>query len=286
MNEESDPCVLDFESIYNFDIGDIFQYKRITTGTPGLGEVDNITIDKYQIMNVARDGDSLKYSINGLRLYYESNQQGFTYFHRSSNINSTLVYVDSTRHILNLCNDTALVKGHQDYYAVVTEQLDDTIIQKHIGGYGNLFVKNEENILILMDYEDYEEIYRIECGLIRHVDSHFEHRTEIILQGYIKGADTTGIITPDEDLIVSKYEATSNPNISIYPNPASDVLNLNLPDKLKEHEIEIFHFDGRKIKSCLLKGNTVSIKDLKSGLYFIRILEDRNAVYVSKFIKE
>lgn len=285
-NEEPDSCTLDFESIYDFDIGDIFQYKRTRTGTSGMGEEYAITIDKYQITNSIKIGDSISYSIEGLRLYYESNQQGLTYFHKSSILNDTLLFIDSAMHILNLCNDTALIKGHQDYYAVVFEQEDDTIIQKHIGGFGNLFIRNEENMLVPIDYEQYEDIYRGRCGLVKHVDYHFEYKYDVILEGYIKGSDTIGVISPDKDLIVSTTNFADNPDISIYPNPARDELFLILPDRTTAFEIEIYQYNGRKIKSCLINNNTVNIEDIKSGLYLIRILGDRNAMYVSKFIKD
>jgi len=85
-------------------------------------------------------------------------------------------------------------------------------------------------------------------------------------------------IYPSEDgqfSIVTITKSTVKENsISIYPNPAEDVINISSPDQI--NNIKIFNFVGQMLYS----GNDVTINtsNFKSGVYIIKVETDEGTV--------
>jgi hypothetical protein len=77
--------------------------------------------------------------------------------------------------------------------------------------------------------------------------------------------------------------------VSLYPNPAQNLVNLKLGDMQKNLNIQIFDISGRKVKGFSLDSNestvTLDINDLQAGSYFIEI-SDGKSKGISKFTKE
>lgn len=71
-------------------------------------------------------------------------------------------------------------------------------------------------------------------------------------------------------------------NFIIYPNPVSEILNIRSEDKVKG--VEIYDLSGRKV-SVELTGNTVNVKELRSGTYIISV-ETTKGKSTEKFIKK
>ncbi|MBI9039681.1 MAG: T9SS type A sorting domain-containing protein [Bacteroidales bacterium] len=76
-------------------------------------------------------------------------------------------------------------------------------------------------------------------------------------------------------------ENSTNQEILIYPNPASDVLNIASNNKIKH--IEILNFIGQNFFNKKLDNNNIEINTsaFKSGIYFIRI-ETENGLKTKK----
>jgi len=88
--------------------------------------------------------------------------------------------------------------------------------------------------------------------------------------------------------ITSAISATLEGNgIDVYPNPASDELLIsNLPAVIEE--ITIYDLIGEKMMEQKINFTDhviINIKNLASGIYFIRI-SDKNGSYVGKFVKK
>ena len=68
---------------------------------------------------------------------------------------------------------------------------------------------------------------------------------------------------------------------SVFPNPTTDFINIKSEEKsiLKE----IFSVEGKKIKESYL--NKISISELKSGIYFLKINKSKDSETI-KFIKK
>ena len=79
----------------------------------------------------------------------------------------------------------------------------------------------------------------------------------------------------------------SNPGFLIYPDPASTKITVRMPEKLEKGELSILNPSGQICMTNIVSGinTTIDISTLPSGLYFIRLNNDKK-VAVGKFIKQ
>lgn len=87
--------------------------------------------------------------------------------------------------------------------------------------------------------------------------------------GYVLGAD----------------ELKPNKDLSLYPNPAHDLLHL------KGQSTDILNYTilnvrGQVMKEDILNSRTIEISDLESGFYFLRLDHKSNKSIIHKFIKQ
>jgi hypothetical protein len=76
--------------------------------------------------------------------------------------------------------------------------------------------------------------------------------------------------------------------ISLYPNPAKEVLNIELAGE-KSASAVLYNITGKKVWKGTLSENQqlpVDVSALPSGLYTLRSLGESGATYIQKFIKE
>ncbi len=103
--------------------------------------------------------------------------------------------------------------------------------------------------------------------------------------GFMAGGETRmsiqeiGKVLP-EGLLIQSVEG-----LKLYPNPASDELNIETPDALRA--VRIFGVNGALVKNINVfeNGQTVDISDLQAGLYFISI-ETEKEVINQRFVKQ
>ncbi len=62
--------------------------------------------------------------------------------------------------------------------------------------------------------------------------------------------------------------------VSLYPNPASDIVKISVPNTIQDIEIEIFDNAGKQINMALSAENTIDVSNIASGLYIINIISD------------
>ena len=72
--------------------------------------------------------------------------------------------------------------------------------------------------------------------------------------------------------------------LSLYPNPVQDVLQINLPGNTGI--LEIFDISGKSLILKEIQGNKISIdvSGLDHGIYFVKVLSD-NQILTGKFVK-
>ncbi|MFN4082220.1 MAG: T9SS type A sorting domain-containing protein [Bacteroidia bacterium] len=75
--------------------------------------------------------------------------------------------------------------------------------------------------------------------------------------------------------------------IKTYPNPAKNILNVDLSSYSNSIEAKVFDILGNIVSVEPINGSGLkyNISNLKSGIYFIELKDGRN-IYVSRFIKE
>ena len=76
-----------------------------------------------------------------------------------------------------------------------------------------------------------------------------------------------------------------NDGLSIFPNPASDTLQLTVTNNQTINQISITDITGKTIMTPTFDNNTVDIKKLTSGMYFLQATIDGKTV-TKKFIKQ
>ncbi len=87
---------------------------------------------------------------------------------------------------------------------------------------------------------------------------------------------STGIISPPKN---QSLEYT------IYPNPASDILNININDQfIENYRYTIFDIHGRVFKDETSQQSPIDISSLNTGVYFIRIANSKGSNTTKKFM--
>lgn len=88
----------------------------------------------------------------------------------------------------------------------------------------------------------------------------------------------------DVDNLLSVNTTNVIESISISPNPAQDILNIQTNEKI--NQIEIYDMLGKKIDNKQLFNNSIIVSDLAKGIYFIKITWQNSKTLTSKFIKQ
>ncbi len=87
-----------------------------------------------------------------------------------------------------------------------------------------------------------------------------------------------------ETVVTSVGNISNSQQITLYPNPASNVVNINLPDE-QQAFVTIYDAKGRVVHTTQLVTGQVSVKSLPTGTYFL-VVRGKNKVYVGKFLKK
>ena len=86
---------------------------------------------------------------------------------------------------------------------------------------------------------------------------------------------------------LSGVEDISAEAVSAYPNPAKDVININLNGSLTSADLTVYDMAGKQVLVTSLNDteNQVNISSLASGMYIVKLING-NQVFDSKFVKE
>ena len=97
------------------------------------------------------------------------------------------------------------------------------------------------------------------------------HNTTVDMGAFEYGATT---LSANNTVLINDFY--------VYPNPATELIKLNLSEELKK--AEVYNFSGQKVKTSLIK--TININDLSTGVYFLKITTENNKIGIKKFIKK
>ena len=85
-------------------------------------------------------------------------------------------------------------------------------------------------------------------------------------------------------IVTSVGNVANSQQITLYPNPATNVININLPEEQKAM-VMIYDENGRVVRSSKLVTGQISVKSLPTGTYFV-VVQGKNKIYVGKFLKK
>ena len=74
----------------------------------------------------------------------------------------------------------------------------------------------------------------------------------------------------------------------MYPNPAKTNLNIVLPSKLENAQVEVYDILGKIVlkKDLQASFSTLDVTNIKAGIYLIKILGEGNTFGVKQFVKK
>ncbi len=111
-----------------------------------------------------------------------------------------------------------------------------------------------------------------QLGLIRDID----------VPSRLFGLDALGYLVDSSTLGTNDVEFANN-SISLYPNPANDVLNISSSDSIAK--IEVFDMQGRNVATNNNASN-VNVVSLGKGVYIIKVVQENGSFITKQFIKE
>ena len=109
---------------------------------------------------------------------------------------------------------------------------------------------------------------------------------------YAKGSSTNyayhggnrGFTTLSVTLGISENKLLS---FEMYPNPVSDVLNIQLPSGTDKAEVGVYDYTGRLVSTKTVSSNdsTLDVQNISKGIYIIRVATN-SKIGVQRFIKK
>lgn len=76
----------------------------------------------------------------------------------------------------------------------------------------------------------------------------------------------------DGDMTLSVQEFTENVSINIYPNPAINILNINISGQLENYSSSLYNLEERLIKKSI---KTIELSNISTGIYILKIIDQQ-----------
>ena len=73
--------------------------------------------------------------------------------------------------------------------------------------------------------------------------------------------------------------------VSVYPNPATDVINVSLKNGATVESIEIINLAGKSVFATKA-GNSANVSFLPAGVYVVKTIDNKGVTHVSKIVKK
>ncbi len=87
------------------------------------------------------------------------------------------------------------------------------------------------------------------------------------------------------DSSVDVQEMYDSYTVQVFPNPAKDILEIELPENKEIKNWTVFDINGQIIKKENNQNNKINISEINSGIYYIKIINSENKIFIIKFIK-
>jgi|JI10StandDraft_1071094.scaffolds.fasta_scaffold10179_5 hypothetical protein len=208
--------------------------------------------------------------------------------------NSKALYVSSTKYVYQFSvEDTNIASSQQtiaiwDGFYSQAAPLATTFYLSQLAPDGKIYISSTNSVKH-MHVINYPDSFGIACDLTQHslVLPYFNAYTLPNHPNYFLGADSGSVC--DTLQLSIKESLQNNPfNLSCYPNPVEDVLNLRHPPVKKAGIIEIIDVNGKLVlHQSIHKRSQLSrldVSKLKNGIYLCKYYEDSNSKNI-KFIK-
>jgi hypothetical protein len=266
--------------IYNFQVGDVFQYKsEWMSFAMGWG---GTTLLKQKILSRDSTSAGYSYSVEQCRKYWDVSITGIPGpVHHEYQI-ITKNYTDSETNKLNHFPGQMVMNplgpGYSEYYVSEMTIKTDTgqTISRIVGGHETgLFYYCGTDTLAPMG-ETFSDEYTTGLGAVGYYNNGFESYDYTHLIGYVKNGDTIGIIYPDEFILQDVLAYKAFGDIDVYPNPAKNIIYIRFAEKeVKSVEVELLECGGQIVRRLVIHEPAATINfdiaDVVPGLYLMLI---------------
>lgn len=142
-------------------------------------------------------------------------------------------------------------------------------------------IKNNLEGIFDLRIDNLGDIYEGRASAIAVADIDNDNYLEVVVGNRRGGIAIYNTIVQTNG-VISNTEETIYFDFKIYPNPASNILNLEFDGELLG--IKIYNTSGQWVKSFTANERTINIKDLNPGVYYIEVIADKGTIQ-RKFIK-
>jgi len=161
-------------------------------------------------------------------------------------------------------DDNVVVDGIQTIL-IPAGTYDYVIVNPGCTGYGTIYIASEQ------------------CDATKGDDVTFEANKTYNFSVAMSGSYDCTTLTVTDGLAGVGIANNATANVTIYPNPASTVLNVNAEGFNK---VEITNLLGQVVMADAISSQAqLNVSNLNEGIYFVRLSGD-NGTYTQKFIKK
>lgn len=108
-------------------------------------------------------------------------------------------------------------------------------------------------------------------------------RVRVNVSGQVSLWSPIWSFTTSNSLNLSEIEMLDR--IIIFPNPTSNMLNINYNQLLGELQYEIFDFLGKRIETGKVYNQKIEVKNLSEGTYILNLITTNQSKFSTKFVK-
>ncbi|MFB6320705.1 T9SS type A sorting domain-containing protein [Saccharicrinis sp. FJH54] len=271
----------DFSDFFNLQPGDMLYYKDTI---PGPGYHSSYYIDS--IISSYKTTDSVHYEFQRKTFYLDgtvkySGKEAFYIKAREGKIINAPTS--------SFCFAKSFVDAGLEYSELVTTypfalslNNKDTILYTKFSFNDNVLIASDCTLSGGSSDYGYRQIYSSATGLVYEEEitfwgSHFTYLIGSIIKGNKSGITKIPVANDVQHVKSS---------VKIYPNPASDMITIKLPDYDNTRLFELFDVNGKNVIQVELSNqNTdIDLNNLNHGIYFYRILNNRSVYKTDKLI--
>lgn len=274
------------DNVYKLDMAN---NRTVTSLNANTGEVSFISTHNNAIFAVGYD--AVRKSVNGGTTWSNINQANAN---NEAEINSIDFNQDNTNIVYATCK--RYVDGEKVFKSVDGGQTWSNISQglPNIVMYEVLLVQNNQTEILYLATElgvyykignaDWEKLddATLPNVIIYDIDMNYTEN-KLVAASYGRGLWQIDVSSQT----ASVNENLLKDNVSLYPIPTKDLLNIKLSDNLNDnYNYSIYNVVGGLFKKGkLMRTNTIDISNLPQGIYIFKMTDGKNS-YAQKIIKE